>query len=178
MNEVSPKSSDPILELQRLGHSELTAKSLLDERVVKVLQKLFRNNELQKQSPEFISQLILDKAKGKSFEWMLKDHPKVLSAIVDVIRDKEALASLIGIFLRKGDLKTYFFIWIGLMILGHLIKRFVFSEDWGKGKRFVMSFLLSLTIGVTSLTIFYNIFDRELSPTAKILITHWKNRNS
>lgn len=178
MNKVSQDKFDPIFELHKLGHSELSAKSLLDERVVVILQKLFRNNELQKQSPEFISQLILDKAKGKPFEWILKDHPKVLSAIVDVIRDQEALASLIGIFLRKGDLKTYFFIWIGLMILGHLIKRFAFSEDWGKGKRFIMSFLLSLTLTVTSLTVFYNMFDRELSPTAKILITHWKNRNS
>ena len=174
MNEAQ-KNSDPILELQRLGHTELSAKSLLDERVVVILQKLFRDNELQKQTPEFISALILDKARGKPFEWMLKDHPKFLRAVVDVIRDKEALASLIGIFLRKDDLKTYLFIWIGLMILGHFIKRFAFSEDWGKGKRFVMSFLLSLTLALTSLTIFYNMFDRELTPTAQILIKHWKN---
>lgn len=169
---------NPILELNKLGYRELTATSLLDEKVVRILQRAFRDNQLQKEPPKVIRHLILEKAKGSSVEWMVKDHPKFLDMVVDILRDKEALSSLVGIFLRKGDLKFYFFLWIGLLIVSHLIRRYIFPNEWGKIKRFIMGMALSFSIAALSLTVFYNMFKEELRPTAVIVLDHWERRGA
>ena len=165
-------ASNAFEELQKLTKGEISAASLMDKKVVKVLQKVFRENHMQNVPREEVRNMILKKSEGTLAHRYLSTSPKLVYAFVDVLRDKEAMPGLIGIFLRQKDLKLYFFIWLGIMIGGWAIKRFIWSEDSRKSLFKRIGFSLLLT--TISLTIFYQMFYQELSPTVNILISHWK----
>ena len=164
-------------ELKKLGHEQITAASLMDEKVVAVIKKMMAQSTLKNSTDDEVKQLIMEKAKGSFMEKFLTNNPKVLMMFTEIVKDEKAMSSMVGIFLRKSDLKIYGCIWLCFMILSWLIKKYAFKKDWSSGKRFVMSLALSLAITGTTLTIFYNMFYEEISPVTKIIVKHWRKRN-
>lgn len=166
-------------ELKKLGHETITGASLLDEKVVGVMRKMLEQNSLRKASDEEVRQMILEKAKGTAMESYLISHPKVTNTFVEILKDPQAMSSLIGIFLRKDDLKLYGLIWLGLMIFAWLFKKYLFKKKtrWSSAQRMLVSILVSICITITSFSIFYNMFNNEISPTAKIIVKNWRRRN-
>ena len=167
--DLQEKTNNAIDELKRLGHSNITAASFLDEKVVRVIRKLLVNSPVRSLPREQVAELILQKSKGKVFGPFLMNNPKVLNTLVDILKDQEALPSLVGIFLRKDDLKYYFYLWLGIMLLGFLFKKFFFPVEWLGWKLVVATIALNIMIGVISVTIFYNIFHKELSPLVSVV---------
>ncbi len=164
-------------ELKKLGYETITATALMDEKVVKVVKKMMEQSTLKQATDEEVRKLILDKAKGSLMENYLKNHPKVTDTFVEILKDEKAMSSMVGIFLRRNDLKLYGLFWLGLMILAWLFKKIVFKKDWPRGKHIGLSLLVSFCVTVTSLTIFYNMFSNEISPMAKIIVKNWRKRN-
>lgn len=181
LNQVSEKVQTSVLsapeQLKKLGYETVTPAALLDKKVVKLVQKMMAESTLKNASHEEVRNLILDKAKGKPLEGFLNSSPKIVNCLVDILRDPKALSSMVGLFLRRDDLKLYFFIWLGLMITAWAIKRFAFNKKWPRSKTIVMGLLVSLSATTISLTTFYNFFHAELSPTAEIMVKHWRRRN-
>lgn len=181
LNQVSEKVQTSVLsapeQLKKLGYETVTPGAFLDKNVVKLVQKMMADSTLKNASHQEVRNLVLDKAKGKPIEKFLSESPRVMNLIVDILRDPKALSSLVGLFLRRDDLKMYFFIWLGLMISAWAIKKYLFSKSWSGGKRFMMGLLVSLSATAISLSAFYNIFHAELSPTAEIVVKHWRQRN-
>lgn len=181
LNQVSERVQSSVLsapeQLKKLGYDTVTPGALLDKKVVKLVQKMMAESTLKNASHDEVRKLILDKAKGKPVEGFLNNSPKVVNLIVDILRDPKALSSLVGLFLRRDDLKMYFFIWLGLMITAWAIKKFTFNKKWPRGKTFVLGLMVSLTATTISMTTFYHIFHAELSPTAEIVVKHWRKRN-
>lgn len=181
LNEVSKNVTSSVLsvpeQLKKLGYETVTPGALLDKKVVKLVQEMMANSTLKNASHQEVRNLVLDKAKGKPIEGFLNKSPRVVNVIVDILRDPKALSSLVGLFLRRDDLKMYFFIWLSVMIASWAIKKYTFSENWSGGKRFVMGLMVSLLATTITMTTFYNIFHAELSPTAEIVLKHWRKRN-
>ncbi len=181
LNQVSEKVQTTVLsapeQLKKLGYETVTPAALLDKKVVKLVQKMMAESTLKNASHEEVRNLILDKAKGKPLEGFLNNSPKIVNCLVDILRDPKALSSMVGLFLRRDDLKLYFFIWLGLMITAWAIKRFAFNKKWPRSKTIVMGLLVSLSATTISLTTFYNLFHAELSPAAEIMVKHWRRRN-
>lgn len=159
-------------ELKKLGYDSINMTSLSDERVVELVRKVLKVNKLSEVPPSEIRALLLKEAQGSAFEKILKNHPKILNCLVDIMRSEEAMSALIGIFLRKSDFKLYIGIWICLIILGILFKMIFFNPDWNPWKFRILSLLVSLIVMVTSINMFYRIFEKELSPTVKIVSKH------
>jgi hypothetical protein len=176
-NNITEAAFNAPEELKKLGYNTITATALMDEKVVKVVKKMMEQSTLKNATNEEVRTLILDKAKGSFMEGYLKKHPKVTDTFVEILRDEKAMSSLVGIFLRRGDLKLYAGFWFGLMILAWLLKKMFFKKNWTPGKRFGMGLLVSVCVTTTSLTIFYNMFSNEISPMAKIVIKNWRRRN-
>jgi hypothetical protein len=164
-------------ELQKLGYKTLDAAAFKDERVVKIVQKMFDNSPLRSMTIEQVRNLMLEKVKGEPYEGLLRSNPKLVDAFADVLRDEKAMPSLLGVLLRKDDLKIYGLIWLGLIFFSWVFKKIFFDKDWSRGKRFFMSILVSLSVTALSLGIFYKMFNEEVSPTVTILSRHWNNRN-
>lgn len=160
-------------ELKKLGYSSLNAKSIMDERVVRVYQNLLRKNPLQKSPRKNVEQIILEQTRDSLWNPFLKGNPAILACVADIVKDKNAMADALGIFLRKGDLKLYAIIWVLFMIMGWLIKKIVLNEDWPRWQYHVMSFIISVGISVVSLSVFYKIFENELSTTVQIILRHF-----
>lgn len=181
LNQVSDKVTASVLsapeQLKKLGYETITPDALLNKDVVKLVQKMMKDSTLKNASHQEVRNLVLDKAKGKPVEKFLNESPRVMNLIVDILRDPKALSSLVGLFLRRDDLKTYFFIWLSLMITAWAIKKYTFNKSWSGSRRFIMGLLVSLSATAISLTAFYNIFHAELSPTAEIVVKHWRKRN-
>lgn len=166
-------------ELRKLGVEQITGASLLDARVVGVMKKMLEQNSMKNASDTEVRAMILEKAKGTAMENFLITHPKVTNTFIEILKDPKAMPSIIGIFLRRDDLKVYGCIWLGLMIFAWLFKKFLFKKkkNWSSAQRMLVSFLVSICITITSFTIFYNMFHDEISPTAKIIVKHWRRRN-
>lgn len=159
-------------ELKKLGVETINAAALMDERVVKVLIKMMKESGQRKSSPELVRSMILEKAKGSGAERFLRRNPRVLNCLVDIIRDEKAMSSAIGLFLRKGDLKLYFFIWIGFLVLGWILKKIIINEEWDRSKRIFAGIAVSLLMSAISVYTFYKIFESELSPAVAIISRH------
>jgi hypothetical protein len=156
-------------ELKKLGHKAIDSAALQDKRVLKLMQKLLRNNPLQTASREEVRSLVLDKVQGRPLERFLSQNPKILDTVVDLLRDKEAMPALVGILIKQDKLKLYFIFWVGLFISYWIIRKYVFNKDWSRRKSFSMRLLLSLLFTATTLTVFFQMFHPELMPTVRII---------
>lgn len=170
--KIQDSTSTAFEELKKLGHENITAASFADERVVRVIRRLLKDNPLRKFPRDKVKSLILDKAKDNYFGTFLSDHPKVLNLFTDILMDKEALSSLMGIFLRKDDLKLYLYIWIGILILGFLIKRIFIPKEWGGWRKVLAGLSVSFLLTVLCLGIFYNMFSDEIGPLLNVVNKH------
>ena len=146
---------------------------LLDEKVVRELLVVFKDNPLSKVSPEEIKAMVLEKAAGQPpVQKFLSTHPRLMNCIVDLLRDEKAMHSALQLFLKKDQLKLYGMIWIFLFIIQWLFKKIFFNKNWGLFKRFVLNLLVAIVFTVTSLSVFYRLFRPELSPTVGIIKKH------
>ena len=159
-------------ELKKLGYDSIDMTSLSDEKVVALVRKVIKESKLSEVPPSELKALLLKQAHGSPYEKILKNHPKILNCMVDILRSEEAMSSLVGIFLRKGDFKLYVGIWICLIILGILFKMIFFNPDWNPWKFRFLSLIVSLIVMIISVNMFYKIFEKELSPSVKIISKH------
>lgn len=182
-HEASEKLKENVFngpeELAKLGYQTLDAAALMDEKVIKVVQKMMDNSPLKGASRKEVVNLMFEKLQGQPGEDFLRNNPRLLYAFADILRDDKAMPAVIGILARRDDLKIYLFIWLSLLITGMLIKRFYFKKQkkWSPTKQFLMGTALSLSITVISFSTFYNMFEKELSPAGKIIVQHWRKRN-
>lgn len=182
-HEASEKMKQKVFngpeELAKLGYQSLDGAALLDEKVIKIVQKMMDNSPLKGASRKEVVDLMYEKLQGQPGEQFLKNNPRLLYAFADILRDDKAMPAVIGILARRDDLKIYLVIWLSLLIAGMLIKRFYFKKQkkWSPTKQFLMGTALSLSITVVSFSIFYNMFEKELSPAGKIIVQHWRKRN-
>jgi hypothetical protein len=166
-------------ELKKLGYETIDPSALMDKRVVAIISRLFIENPLRKMPDAEVKKLILEQSKSSFFGDYLQNRPKVLAFFVEVLKDEKAMPQAIGLLKREEDLKLYFFFWLTLMIMTWAIKKFWVKKQkkWDKSKIFLVGLALSLLASVVALTTFYHVFNEELSPTAKILVKHWRRRN-
>ncbi|WPU63889.1 hypothetical protein [Peredibacter starrii] len=158
-----------IEELKKLGHENITAASLLDEKVVKIVRKILVDSPIRQMPRERVKELILDKAKDNALGPFLLESPKVLDFLADVLMDKDALPALMGIFLRKDDLKYYFYLWIGIVIMGYLFKRFFVPVEWVGWKEILAAIAINIVIVCICVTVFYQTFKEELDPLLRVV---------
>jgi len=178
MNKKTLKKIPNIAEkLKKLGHESFTAASMMDERVVQLAKDMLKESPFSKMPESEVKNFILERSRGSFLEHFLLERPKVLSCVVELLRDERVLNSAIGLLLRKSDLKIYAGIWVGLMILSWLFKQIFFNKKWSRSKVFMLGMIVNLTFTSISLTTFYNMFHDELSPGVSIIIKHWRRRN-
>lgn len=163
---------NPIEEIKALGHKQLNAMALLDDKVLAIIQRLIKEGQMGRITHDALKAQILQKAKGSFWEKVLHQFPVLVEIFAEVIRSKEALGGLIGIFVRKADLKTYGYIWLAIFVFGALIKNRLIKPKWPFKKRFAWSLTISLVLTVSSVAIFYNFFSEELNPTLAIIGKH------
>ena len=160
-------------ELKKLGHENITAASLLDEKVVRIVRKLLVDSPIRQMPREKVRILILEKSKDNALGPFLLESPKALDFLTDVLMDEEALPALMGIFLRKDDLKYYFYMWVGFVILGYLFKRLFVPVEWIGWKGIMASIAINLVVAGLCLTVFYRTFRTELDPLLRVIGTYF-----
>ncbi len=159
-------------QIKGLGHKTIDSAALLDDKVQALLQKALAESQIRSQSPVFIRAMILGKIAGKPYEKFLLRFPVLIDIMVDVIKDKDALPGLLRILSRQDDLKMYFYVWVGLLILGFILKKIFFPKIMSAWKKFCGGILLSFSLTSISLGFFYYLFSTEIHPTVKIIGHH------
>ena len=170
--DEAPVESGPVSgedELRKLGYDSLTPKALMDERVLALLQKQLKQAGLSKLTDQEVKTLITDKTKDSFWGRTFTKFPKMLQTAADIVRDAEALPGLVGILVRKKDLKDYGYIWVVIFIFGLFIKSRINQSHWSFGPRFAVKTVFSLGLTFISFYVFYSFFEVEITPTLKII---------
>jgi hypothetical protein len=162
-------SSDVPEELRSLGHESLSASTLMDERVISYYQKILRNNPLMNEPRANVEKLILERTKNSIIHPFLIDNPKILSCFAQILQDKNAMADMLGIFLRQGSLKLYMIISLIFLVMTWLLKRIVLNEDWARWKYVISSLTITLLMVGVNLATFFKIFKKELFAVVMII---------
>jgi hypothetical protein len=144
----------------------------MDERVVEILRRGFKESGLSELSEDEIKNMLSDKAKGSFMENLYARYPVLLNISADIMRSENAMPAVIGIFKRKADLKQYFLILILLWIAGFCLKKILIHPDWGFLRKNFFGLMVSLGVMCSSMTIFYKTFHKELQPSVLIILKH------
>jgi hypothetical protein len=167
---------DPILnpyeEIKKLGHKQIDAAALLDKRVIVILQKTFKDGLLTYVPEKEVRAMVLVKANGTFLESLFAKFPKLIDLSVDLLRDKHAFHGLLGILLRKEDLKTYGYMWLAIFIFGLFVKRRLVKPKWKFMKRFSWNMSINLILSSISLFLFYEFFYVEITPTLNVIFKY------
>jgi hypothetical protein len=172
---ANPAEENPhaeIKKLQEMGHDTITMATLMDENTMTLVKKMMEKSPLQKASKDEVRLMILERSQGSAMGDFFSNSPMALDMSVDIMRDKKALPSLIGLVLKRGELRRYFAIWICLMLLSWLFKKIFFKKSWSRGKFIASNLTVSLSVSALSFMIFYKLFEQELSPTLSIIFKH------
>ncbi len=164
---------NPLEEIKRLGYEQIGAAALLDQKVLAIIQKTLKLGVLEKVPPAAVRVMIQEKVKGSILETLFTKFPKLLDIAVDMMRSKEALSGLLGILVRKDDLKTYGYIWLAVFLFGIFLKNRVIKPKWPFFKRFRYSATISLVLNSITIYLFYSMFSQELAPTLAIISKHF-----
>jgi hypothetical protein len=164
---------NPLEEIQRLGHKQIDAAAMLDEKVLAILQKTLKTGVMSKLPPEEVKKMLQEKFKDSLMGGILTKFPKLLNILVDLMRDKDALAGLLGIMIRKPDLKEYGYICLALFVFGLFVKNRIIKPKWPFFKRLRYSMSVSLVLTSISFYLFYSYFGTEISPTIEVISKHF-----
>lgn len=157
------------VELNNAGFKSLEAKDLFNEKVVAIIKRAFQENRIGEQPLEIQHAIIMGAVKDQPIEKVFLRYPKLLDVVTALIADKEAIPSLLNIILRKNDLKVFGWISLSLLISGFLLRKLITSRKAGFFKRLFIRTCLGLGIACTSMTIFYHMFEAEVSPTIRVV---------
>lgn len=163
---------DPIAELKKLGHEEISPDIFLDEKVIPIFTRVFKENHLKDLPRAEVRATILEKFQGQPLEKFFRRFPVVLEIFTDLLRDPEAFPSLLQIFKRKADLKRYGLILLGIMIFLFFFKRKFIPKSLPFYKRIPLSLLVSLGFMIFSFGFFYLNFRREVGPAVAVISKH------
>lgn len=163
------KKSEPVKQVD----FQITPGTLTNKKKVLELQKILKDSPVQKLSHAEVEKMIIANSSDSFIGEYLEESPKLLAFFADILRDKNALSSAIGIFLRKGDLLLYSIIWFIFVWESWIIKQLVIAPQWPRSTRILTSLMISVILTGASLFAFYMIFTDELSPTVNIIFDHW-----
>lgn len=169
---VPEEMFDPLAELKKLGHEEISPDIFLDEKVIPIFTRVFKENHLKDMPREQVRATILEKFQNHPLEKFFKRFPKVLEIFVDLLRDPEAFPSLLQIFARKEDLKKYGYILFGIMIFLFFAKRKFIPKTLPFYKRISLSILVSICFMIFTFGFFYYTFKAETGPALKVITSH------
>jgi hypothetical protein len=170
---AKPITDNPAMQLLELTKGQITAASLMDDRVQAALSRIFSEGYMKSGSREQTMQMLRDKVKGSFGEKLFNMFPSLLEISTDVLRDTMAMPGLLKILKRKKDLKTFGYIWLVIFIFGIFIKGRIVKPKWSFLKRRLVSMLISLPMTVVSVWLFYSFFGEEIQPTLTIIAKHW-----
>jgi hypothetical protein len=160
---------NPIDEMQKLGHKQLNTAAILDDKVIALMQKTLKMGLLSNVSSEELKKLILEKIKGSNAEGFVNKFPKLLDVFVEIVKDKDALSGLLGILIRKDDLKEYGYLCLALFVFGLYVKSRIIKPKWPFFRRFRYGLTASLVLTAINLYLFYSYFKEELGPTFSVI---------
>ncbi len=163
---------DPMVELKKIGYSDITAGTLLDERAIPILEKTLKEAHLSSVPPEIMKVKILESLEGHPLKKFLVGSPRILNFIVDVMRSEEVLLSGLSIFRNRPRMKLYLYFWIGIMFASYYTRRLFISKYWSKPARIFAGLLFSATISTITLSTFCLIFEPEMKPIIAIVKKH------
>ncbi|MES2527029.1 MAG: hypothetical protein V4598_08070 [Bdellovibrionota bacterium] len=167
--DATEKAFDPITELKKLGYDSFTPASLMNKDAVALLERTLKEARMHTIPPELLKEKVHEAFKGHPIEGYLKNNPKAVDFIVDVMRDEKAVVSGLHIMKDKDRLKTYLYVWIVIMFFAYFTRKLFVSKYWNKWLRGIASFAFSVTISVISLSAFCLIFEEEMKPLLTII---------
>lgn len=160
---------DPLKELKKIGHDEINAATFMDDEAVKIIQKAILEAKLADRSPEMIRAIIMGQIKGSYGENIVHMFPWALDLFVEIMRDREALPALMGLFIRKDDMKIYFYIWLFLFIMSLYWRKRLTQKKWSGFAKGSFHFMWSLGFSALTFGIFYSMFSREVGPSLNVI---------
>lgn len=151
--------------------------SLFDSTAVEKMKKLMID-KFVKESPfsgmtkDQAQTLIIAFVEGKPIGSYIKESPRVLSFLSDVMIDKEALPKFFGIINKPKELKNYGYAALAIFILS-IIVNLAWNKKGGFLKRLYRKLLITFGATFVNLLVVYILFRENLTPVIKIALKNF-----
>ena len=135
------------------------------------VRRFLSQNPFSNMSRSELRSLVLARLEGQPFGNFLKERPKFLDMFVDILRDRKALPSLIGMINKPEKVKKY-----GIVLICVIVSVFFLNLMNSKGNIF-RRILVKMSIGIAAFAAnvisFYVIFKDEVTPTLDIILKYY-----
>ena len=159
----------PLAPPVKIKDSYLT--KVMNNAAKQFLGQFLAENPFSRMSHEELKSLLLDKLGGQAVGNVLEKNPKFLNMSVDILRDRKALPSVIGLVNKPEKIKTY-----GIVVVVVFVLVFIFNLMNSKGnlfKRILMKMSIGLGAFVINISAALYIFSEELSPMLDIIYKYY-----
>jgi len=115
--------------------------------------------------------MFMGKLKGSAWYKILNDFPKLRDFIVDFLTDKKTILGILGILLKKDQLKIFVAIFLGLLLVRWLSRKYLLPSEAGF-LRSALSMFLSLSFTLITAGVFYRLFAPQIDPAITVIKRH------
>lgn len=133
-----------------------------------MVKGLLQDNPMSKMSHQGLKSFLQQRIKDTKYEKVFSKFPKLLDILVELIRDNDALPSLMSMLDEQEKMLTYSYIVIGVIIFSIILNIFMFANA-GIFKRILFKIFMTVSVPLLNLIIFYLMFKKHLDPTISII---------
>lgn len=144
---------------------------MMNEKTKQALAQMISDNPFSKMSEGELKSFLRSRFEGNALGRTMEKNPRAFSAFVDVLRDKKALPSLLGIVNKPKKVKLFSYIALGIFIAIFIFN--LMNSKKGLLRRIFTKLFIGLFGSVCNLTAFYILFKEELTPTVDIVLKHF-----
>jgi hypothetical protein len=136
-----------------------------------LMKQLLESNPFSRFSRDEVKKVIQEQIPHPAFKEIIADYPVLLEIITDLLRDDEALISLVKITLKRDQLKKYGMFFVGLFIINMILNLFL-DKNRSILQKIVRRLATNALIFCINMGYFYFLFKEELTPAIEIVKGH------
>lgn len=144
----------------------------MDQMKQVMINKFVKESPFKGMTNEQAKSFILAFVEGKPVGDYIKNSPRLLNFLSDVMIDNEALPKFFGILNKPEELKHYGYAMIAIFILS-IIVNLIWNKNGGFFKRLFVKLLISLGATFVNLIVVYILFRENLAPMVRLAIKNF-----
>lgn len=156
-------------EVKKLPDSFFT--TMIPDALKDKIAEVIKSNPFSLMERSDVEKFVLMKMSGTAFGDLLERNERVRNIFVEILVDKKAFPSLLGILAQTDKMKKFSFVFLFVFILSFIFN--LRNSNKGLMKRIMFKFSIMISATTINFFAFYFIFKKELDPLVTTISRAW-----